>query len=166
MIERLRVSRLSVAQWERGRDLRLRALARDPDAFASTLDRERGFPPSAWQDRLRREDAATFVARRHGLDAGIAVGAAWAGRPGTAGLFGMWVAPDARGAGLGDALVAAVVEWSRDAGYDRLVLEVGDENAAAIALYERHGFRPTGRSHAMPSPREHFGEHERALSLR
>ena len=77
----------------------------------------------------------------------------------------MWVAPVARGRGVGDGLVDAVVDWARAAGYPRVVLDVGDENLPAIRLYERKGFEPTGRTRTFSEPRTHIREHERALVL-
>ncbi len=77
----------------------------------------------------------------------------------------MWVAPQQRGRGLGGAIVDAVVAWARAEGHSRLLLGVGDDNAAAIALYASRGFEPTGVTSTLPPPREHILEHERALVL-
>ena len=151
------------AEWRRVRAVRLRALADTPDAFASTLDHELGMPDEQWPRRLATRDAATFIAVSDDHDIGIAVGAALAD---AAGLFAMWVAPEARGKGAGDALVRAVIVWARDNGHERLVLEVGDWNRSAIDLYRRNGFRPTGQIGTMPPPRTHITEHQLALDLK
>jgi len=157
--------------WARVRDLRLAALAGDPDAFGSTLERERAFTPEDWIGRLSGV-ATTFLARHEGRDVGMATGSPWrdegTGLPSAekAGLFGMWVSPDARGQRIGDRLVEAVVAWARSAGFVRVVLEVGEANTPAGRLYERHGFRPTGRRGALPPPRAHIREHELELILR
>ena len=50
------------------------------------------------------------------------------------------VAPAAQGKGLGGTLLEALVDTARRAGATSLLLEVRADNAAAIALYERHGF--------------------------
>lgn len=151
--------------WARVRAIRLRALADAPDAFATTLAEDEARPPEAWRERLVAPEAATFLVRRRSEDVGLVVGADSARRDGAAGLFAMWVAPEARGAGVGDALVHAVVAWARERGYERVALEVADGNQAAIALYERHGFQPTGRRGTLPAPRDHIGEHELELRL-
>jgi len=77
----------------------------------------------------------------------------------------MWVAPEARGKSIGAALIAAVVDWARRQGFDRLLLDVADDNIPAISLYARKGFEPTGAVSSLPAPREHIVEHERALKL-
>ncbi len=78
----------------------------------------------------------------------------------------MWVAPEARGAGVGLALAQAVTEWARGAGFATLRLDVADANEPAVRLYARAGFAPTGAVGALPPPRAHITEHERALDLR
>ena len=120
-------------------------------------------PDEQWSRRLAATDAATFIAVSDDHDIGIAVGAfvdnaAW--------LFAMWVAPEARGKGAGDALVRAVIAWAKDNGHERLVLEVGDWNQPAINLYRRNGFKPTGLTGTMPPPRTYITEHQLALDLK
>jgi len=60
--------------------------------------------------------------------------------PGTAELISMWVAPEARGTGVGRALVEAVVDWATSERSERVVLAVRRNNAPAVALYARSGF--------------------------
>lgn len=60
--------------------------------------------------------------------------------PGTARLRLLLVEPEARGLGIGDRLVGAVVEFARGVGYRELVLWTNDVLAAARPLYQRHGF--------------------------
>jgi GNAT superfamily N-acetyltransferase len=55
-------------------------------------------------------------------------------------LEDLFVEETARGAGLGEALVAAAIERARDRGCGRIELDVSESNRAAWALYERMGF--------------------------
>ena len=60
-------------------------------------------------------------------------------------VFGMYVAPEHGGRGIGRALLAHVIAEARlQSGLRQLVLTVTDGNAAATALYERAGFRSFG----------------------
>lgn len=52
----------------------------------------------------------------------------------------MYVRPDARGGGIGAALVGAVCTEARRIGYTRVRLDTAPELHAAIALYRRLGF--------------------------
>ena len=58
--------------------------------------------------------------------------------------LGMAVRADRRGRGIGHALVLACVAWARARGAARVVLHVFPHNAAAIALYRKHGFELRG----------------------
>ena len=54
----------------------------------------------------------------------------------------MYMAPSARGKGLGRQLVAALEAETRSLGARRLVLETGTRQHAALALYRAAGFQP------------------------
>jgi len=94
-----------------------------------------------WRSAL--EDRARFVAESAGEVIGT-VGAGSSDVTGTAALTALWVAPAARGRGVGEALVNVVREWAKDAGYEQVMLWVVEGNLAAESLYRRTGFRRTG----------------------
>lgn len=56
----------------------------------------------------------------------------------------VYVAADARGRGVGRALLEILIPASETAGYWTLLAGVLAENAASLALHERVGFRPIG----------------------
>ena len=62
------------------------------------------------------------------------------------------VAPAHQGHGLGTTLLTTLIEESARRGCRRLDLEVRADNAAAIALYERHGFTRVGLRRAYYQP--------------
>jgi ribosomal protein S18 acetylase RimI-like enzyme len=59
----------------------------------------------------------------------------------TAAFGRLWVAPQVRRRGVGQALVEAVVNWARTRSLKRIELWVGEENQAAVQLYQRVGFQ-------------------------
>lgn len=63
-------------------------------------------------------------------------------------LANIAVRPEDRGKGLGAVLLEEVLSVSRARGVASLYLEVRASNHAAIALYERFGFRDVGRRRA------------------
>lgn len=67
-------------------------------------------------------------------------------------LVSMWVAPEGRGKGVGDALVQAVVRWARQQGAQRVALDVREGNHHALAVYERNGFSDTGDASGPDDP--------------
>lgn len=128
------------------RQLRLRALADAPDAFADTAAEwhPRGDAERRWRSRL---DDVPFnvVAVRDGAPVGQ-VSATVLDEHGRSELTSMWVDPAARGCGVGEALVAAVVDWARRTGGSAVVLSVQRSNAPAVRLYARCGFTPIDES--------------------
>jgi RimJ/RimL family protein N-acetyltransferase len=60
------------------------------------------------------------------------------------GEIGMAVMREWRGRGVGSALLAAAIEWAREAGLHKLSLGVFVHNEAAIALYRKFGFVEEG----------------------
>jgi ribosomal-protein-alanine N-acetyltransferase len=64
--------------------------------------------------------------------------------PGEEELLLVAVVPEARGRGLGAALLADALERARLRGAESMFLEMRENNPAR-ALYERHGFVPIGR---------------------
>jgi putative acetyltransferase len=61
----------------------------------------------------------------------------------------MWVALEARGGGIGAALLAAAERTIRETGHPAARLEVFVPNTDAIRFYERHGWR---RGDSFPDP--------------
>ncbi len=138
---------LTSDDWPTWRDLRLRALADAPSAFGSALAdwQGDGDTEDRWRGRLALPASHNLVALLDGEPVGMASGVPADGAQSAAELISMWVAPQARGRGVGDALVLAVEAWARARGADTLELAVFEDNDAAAALYERHGFADTGR---------------------
>ena len=97
------VRALGEDEWEQYRSVRLSALEESPEAFVATADEERAYEEDFWRDRMRRSQR--LVAEQDG-----ARRSAWpaSGRPQAgekdndkvAELFGLWVAPAARGTGV------------------------------------------------------------------
>jgi GNAT superfamily N-acetyltransferase len=136
--------------WATYRDVRLAALKADPAVFGSRYEDELRRPETYWRQRVVLEDGATFLAFDGDRCVGTATGAPWFDDhgadplPGVLGLFGMWVRPDARGRGVGAALVEAVVGFARDHGWSTIQLLVSEGAPVPRRLYERCGFVDTG----------------------
>ena len=62
----------------------------------------------------------------------------------------MYVVPDARGRGLGRALLAALEDLARDLGYAVARLDTGAEQPGARRMYERAGYAPIGDYNGNP----------------
>jgi ribosomal protein S18 acetylase RimI-like enzyme len=98
------------------------------------------------------------------LDEGFPVGAAWyrlfsPRLPGFGFVdertpeLAIAVVPNARGKGIGSALLDALLVRAREAGHDAISLSVDKLNQAAINLYEQYGF-------------EHVSEDDTSVTMR
>ena len=100
-----------------------------------------------WSAAALREELNSPHARFAAVtvDGAFAGYAGWLTLSGEAELLRIAVDPAFRRQGLGDALLAAVLDGAREAGAGTVFLEVRESNAPAVALYRKHGFRPVGR---------------------
>ncbi|MEU0162938.1 GNAT family N-acetyltransferase [Streptomyces sp. NPDC006261] len=157
-------------EWPLARQLRLDAL-RDPAAPVAFLDSYEAAvarPDGFWQDRTAAaaegRDVRQFVAES---PEGEWVGTVTVlierpeddmcfGGPAEVDqghLVGVFVRPEARGAGVADALFQVAVDWAWSLSVPRLErvrLYVHEDNPRAAAFYRRFGFVPSGQR--MPVP--------------
>ena len=134
------------SEWETWRELRIRATRDSPDASAETVEELLEHEEGWWIDLVVKT-----VEHHRGLLAGAFVGDAPVGMAfgkvdadhTTHGLGGMWVAPEARGKGIGRALAEYVIDWGAAFGVDRYELWVTDGNDGAEELYRSLGYRRT-----------------------
>ena len=151
----MRIRQLEPHEWALIRELRLRALADSPDAFARTLAEALGENDAYWVKLAgsvtQPDGQVMLVAETEGRPVGLAFGLFDRERATTGHVAGMWVDPEARGRGVGRALLESVIAWARSLALDRLELWVTKGNGAAVRLYERAGFADTGRRDALAS---------------
>ncbi|MCM3501894.1 GNAT family N-acetyltransferase [Microbacterium sp. P26] len=160
------VRRVRAEEGDRVRALRLRAVG-DPAAsiaFLTTLEQELERDRAFWDERATAGASSDAVAMFVAEDADAWVGSVTVlvrlagqvdhtGRPlieGRADIVGVYVAPEARGAGAIDALLDAAARWTADRGFETVSLDVHVDNFRAQAVYRRAGFVPTGEKFTGP----------------
>lgn len=147
MPEAYRIEVVTAETFPAWRTLRLRALRDHPDAFGQPYAAYAAVPPEvALAQFLARQESG--LSRTFGAFVGETL-------VGTIGIFreerpkethrmtivAMYVAPEARGRGIADALMRAALERARTTdGVLQVHLAVTSHNVAARKLYERHGF--------------------------
>lgn len=123
----------------------------DPDGLDADL--------AAWRSHLDRVGGAGWVVEDgEGLVACVGVAPTGADVPGVSAgaevveLKRLYVHARARRRGLGMALVARVEAWAREHAADAVVLWSDTRFADAHRLYERAGYRRTGRDRELHDP--------------
>jgi ribosomal protein S18 acetylase RimI-like enzyme len=134
---------LDAEDWRVWRHLRLQALEDAPYAFSAILADWQGPGDSEQRWRARLQNVAfNVIAFLDNQPAGM-VSATLPDAENQVDLLSLWVAPWARGRGVGDALIAAVRRWAEENKSNRVMVRVYEDNVPAIALYARNGFVDT-----------------------
>ncbi len=147
---------LTEADAEAYRRLRLRALRDHPDLFGRAYEEAQSLKEMVEDFRSQHNGVASFILGAfEGNLVGIVTCSRERGikRQHKALIWGMYVAPEARGRGIGRALLLEAIERARAwPGLEQIWLSVGTHNRPAHALYRSCGF-------------EVFGLERRALKL-
>jgi len=145
------VRETTTSDWQAWRGIRLHALRDTPDAFSSTYADQVRLGEDHWRQRVG--GGGMFLAWIPEVStsepAGMAGG--YQETPGVAELISMFVRPQARGRGVGEALIDAVIAWTRERNATSVHLWVTESNKHARLLYERRGFTATAERQPLPS---------------
>jgi RimJ/RimL family protein N-acetyltransferase len=135
------------------RDLRLRALREHPDSFGSSFA---DYAATPYEDAEQRF-TGTSLASANTVFLAFDASGTLAGTTGIyrengpksqhrMGIWGVYVAAEARGQGIGTRLLQEAIAYSRTIdGVRQLELAVASHNLAAVRVYERAGFQQFGR---------------------
>lgn len=150
--DHIRIAPITAETFPAWRTLRLRALKDHPDAFGAS-----------WESYAGRSEAETlehFTSRQDSRNQVWGAFSTDGDLLGTVGLFcdsgakmahrahiwGMYVAPEARGMRIGERLIADAIAFARTIdGILQIHLAVTSHNTSARRLYERMGFTTYGR---------------------
>ena len=158
------VRALGEEDWQEFRDIRLMALRDSPEAFVATVAQETSLDEQAWRDRMRR--ARRLIAELNRTPMGVvSLGRGGPEHSRTGELFGLWVAPEGRGAGVAWKLVEAGAAQALAEGHKNLGYWVGTNNGPAVAFASSFGFRPTGTRRPMRVANETDGAEEMVMVL-
>ena len=144
----LSVRRLQPSDAPAYRELRLRALTQDPQAYMTSAEEYLTRPlPEIAADLSAQDDRFTLGAHLGARLVGIAtlVRSTRQKQRHRADVMGVYVAPDVRGQGAGSALLTDLIRRARAMpGLAALGISVTETQTAARRLYERFGFEVWG----------------------
>ncbi|MFN8446001.1 MAG: GNAT family N-acetyltransferase [Caldilineaceae bacterium] len=127
--------------------LRLRALLDHPEAFGSAYEDEAIMALEKVAERLvSAPERFTLGAWQNEALVGMAGFSRYMGRKTRhrGMVWGMYVAPEARGQGVGAALLAEIIQQVRQLdGLEEIILAVTVGNPAARKIYTQAGFQPS-----------------------
>jgi ribosomal protein S18 acetylase RimI-like enzyme len=158
-----RVRVLDEADWPLCRDLRLQALRQSPESFVANYEDEQQYDENAWRERMRV--VRWLVSELDGKTAGLVGLVLHDEDPERGEIYGLWVAPEARGKRVARGLVQGAAEQARADARRRLYFWVGSDNGPAVAFASAFGFRPTSERRSVRTDDEGEGVPEIAMVL-
>jgi GNAT superfamily N-acetyltransferase len=96
--------------------------------------------------RRQAREGTWFLATEDGRDVGAAIGIGGWHSPDGVARGEVRVVPDARGRGVGSALLAELSGWARRLGYSELMGPVKEVDRDSLGWVERRGFTEVGRN--------------------
>jgi len=154
------------------RQVRLSALQINPEAFGSTYEREVQFTLEMFVERVKLIEGKFTLGAF--LDDGTLVGIATFVRETgiktahKGNIYGIYLAPEARGKGMGKTLLLELIRIAKDSavGLEQIHLSVVSENESAKKLYASLGFEVYGvERHALKVDGRYYDEDLMLLML-
>lgn len=141
----MEVRRLTIADLVEYRALHRYGMIEAPLAIVDTTETDAAKPDEEVAEQLKRGDAwGVFLETR--LVGKLAIDALpYPSLAHTFWVHAVYVHPDGRGTGASTALMQGAIDGARERGASRVALWVNGENSHAKRLYERLGFRESGR---------------------
>lgn len=141
------IVRLSPDEWALYKQIRLEALKLEQQAFGSRYEDNIKYPEAFWRGRLEDAQAGEnllLFARQGDRLVGL-IGTYADEEKGVVNVISVYVAAEARGQGIGAALMEAILAEVRKQGtFRKARLMVNADQAAAFDLYRRFGFEVVG----------------------
>jgi GNAT superfamily N-acetyltransferase len=130
-------------EWERLRDIRLRSLKENPEAFGARLEIVSAFTESQWRDEFSK--LTHLVATPNQVDISTMTIEILEGDFGaTCWIGSCWSDPIFRGKGALRAMFDYLDQHATNRGWQKQGLGVWQDNCGAIAAYEKLGFVAMG----------------------
>lgn len=159
------IRRIGVDEADRYRDIRMRALAEAPEAFATTYEEAAARPGRWWHDMVAemasRSDTGLWLAEDGERWVGLAGSFTPPDDPDVIELMQVWTDPDVRRRGVAERLLLTVIAQGAVSRSTAFELWVASSNASAIALYRSLGFAPVDGVERKPLPSDRCGTQTR-----
>lgn len=144
-MENIKVVTLEPNQWKKYKDLRLRALKEEPQAYASSYQDNVKHSGQFWKQRLEdavKEQTRWLVfAKLEGKLVGM-VGASIEKEIDNVHIIAVYVVPEERGKGISKLLMNSILSKVKDNKLiKKITVEVNSEQLPALNLYKNSGFR-------------------------
>jgi ribosomal protein S18 acetylase RimI-like enzyme len=163
MSDDIQIIKLQPDQWQMYRDLRLKALKEEPQAYLSTYAENSTKPDNYWKERLIDVDKGRnwLVFAKSG-DILVGMMGAFKKQDETediVNIIAVYVVSEARGRGISKLLLEKLIsEISQDIKIKKIKLSVNSKQIPALKLYESFGFKITGEEYTKLGDGKYYTE--------
>jgi ribosomal protein S18 acetylase RimI-like enzyme len=139
----MKVKRVTSADWQEYKKIRLEALKNEPQAFGSSYNRESERTESEWQNKLAKSEdlngtSFSYAALREGVF--VAIGGAYQDNNKQWNIIAVYTKKEFRGQGLGQKVFESIINELKARKIKKAYLCVNTLQVAAQALYKKNGF--------------------------
>lgn len=150
-MEEIKIVMLNPNDWELYKDIRLKSLQNEPQAYLSSYARSSTELDEKWRERLElaQEGKRQWLSFVKAGEEIVGMAGAWITEEEseTAEIISVYLAQKYRGQGIGKRLMEHLISTiKQNSDIKRLTLEVNSTQPSAVKLYESCGFRVTGKS--------------------
>ena len=148
----MEIGKLQIKDWQEYRDLRLRALKEDPQAFGASYAENAKHSEEEWKRRLdnaiKGEANWLLFAKENDKLVGMIGAFIEKGATDTATIIAMYVPIEERGKGISKKLMEGILnELSKKPFLKKVKLMVNKDQIVAVNLYKNFGFKEVGKLH-------------------
>ena len=136
--EKIVFKKVSPDDWEKFRDIRLKGLQTDPQAFGGTFESESAEDESYWKDRFSNPERCFYAAEEG--NAYIATAGSKKIAEDNWMIMAVYTLLEFRGKNISQELINRVIDEAKNSGAKKVSLMVNLQQEAAINLYKKMGF--------------------------
>lgn len=142
-MQKIKFSAIPSRRWKEYKKVRLEALQKDPIAFASSYEEEKGLPEKEWKRKMKR---TIFAVSQNNIVGMISYNYQQKKKlQHIANIYGVYVTREFRKQGIGKKLLeAALAEILKNKNIIKICLGVMKDQKEAVALYKKIGFTVVG----------------------
>lgn len=136
--EKISFKKVSPDDWQKFRDIRLKGLQTDPQAFGGTFESESQENEEYWKERFSNPERCFYVAENENIFVATAGSKKIADDNWM--IVAVYTLPEFRGKNISNELISRVIEEAKKTGAGKVSLMVNNYQESAINLYKKMGF--------------------------
>lgn len=137
--EKISFKKVSPDDWEKFREIRLKGLQTDPQAFGGTFESESQENEEYWKEKFSNPERCFYAAEEEGIFVATAGSKKIAEDNWM--IVAVYTLPEFRGKKISQELINRIINEAKNTGAAKVSLMVNPIQESAVRLYERMGFK-------------------------